>query len=89
MAASESTLGLLHEMVAQHLIDKLGTDDVSAADITAALRMLKDNNITAVADKGSALDELRQRLQSKNSLSPATMQELEEGVESMDWATNK
>lgn len=74
MAASETQLNELHDLVAQYLtkkvrgaaedIDKKPTEadpmvrTISAAELAVATAMLKNNNITCKKNVGSALDEL-------------------------------
>lgn len=61
--ASESALGALHELVATVLKARLGNAElVSAADINAAIKFLKDNNITATREANKALGELEEEL---------------------------
>ena len=49
----------LHGIVTQALIDKINSEDCTAADIKAATDWLYKNNITGVAAEGSPLDKLR------------------------------
>lgn len=61
--ASEGALGALHELVATVLKERLGNAElVSAADINAAIKFLKDNNITATREANKALGELEEEL---------------------------
>lgn len=61
--ASEGALGALHELVATVLKERLGNSElVSAADINAAIKFLKDNNITATREANKALGELEEEL---------------------------
>jgi hypothetical protein len=48
----------LHSQVAETLSDKLKSPDVTAADISAAIKFLKDNGIDAIPTKGSPLGNL-------------------------------
>ena len=78
--ASESTLGALHELVAQVLKERLGKAElVSAADISAAVKFLKDNNITATREANKALGELQDELSkvSADDISAAEQEELD------------
>lgn len=76
MAASESTLGKLHEKVAHALTEQVegyeeeteaGTKLIrpSPALLGAAIAFLKNNNITADAEDNAALRELGQALQAR------------------------
>lgn len=61
--ASEGALGALHELVAQVLKNRLGDKELcTAADINAAIKFLKDNNITATREANKALGELEEEL---------------------------
>lgn len=79
MAANEDVLGALHALTASALIKKLEGTPVldedgqptgevipaSAADIQAAAKFLKDNNITCVPAADNKLGELEERLKKK------------------------
>lgn len=62
MAASEELLGLLHDAVAQDLIKRIQSGDATAAEIGAAIKFLKDNNIEAIATENSKLKDLSESL---------------------------
>jgi len=62
MAAKEETLGLLHEAVARDLLAKVESGEATAADLNAAIKFLKDNQIEALRAKGSSLDNLAHAL---------------------------
>lgn len=68
--ASESELGLLHGAVAKFLRTKLEGEDATASDVTNALKMLKDNNITCTADENSELSELEKALEKRSAMVP-------------------
>ena len=58
--ATEELLAELHKVVATGLIAKLSSDEASAADMNAAIKFLKDNDITAepeVGDSSSILSD--------------------------------
>ena len=63
--ASESELGLLHAAVARYLAEKIASGEATASDVTNALKMLKDNNITCAADVDNALGGLQRALEEK------------------------
>lgn len=46
--ASEAEMGELHGLVARHLVEKLKSGDMTAADLNAAIKFLKDNGIDCV-----------------------------------------
>ena len=78
--AAESKLGALHELVATVLKERIGNDDIcTAADINAAIKFLKDNNITATREASTALGELEDALNGTpaSKVSEAEQAELE------------
>lgn len=78
--ASEGALGALHELVATVLKERLANDELcSAADINAAIKFLKDNNITATREANKALGELQDELAkvSADDISAAEQAELD------------
>jgi hypothetical protein len=58
MSATIDLLGVLHEAVAKELLDRIRSGEASAADISNAIKMLKDNGIEARPDKNAALQSL-------------------------------
>jgi hypothetical protein len=63
-AASEALLAALHIQVAEVLKSRLGNAELcTAADVNAAIKFLKDNNITCAPDKNNHLGELEEELQ--------------------------
>lgn len=79
MAANEDLLGLIHDATAMALLAKLkgteitdedgnvtGTIPPSAADIQAAAKFLKDNNITCAPSSDNKMGELTDALAEKN-----------------------
>lgn len=75
--ASEGALGGLHELVATVLKDRIGNTELcTAADINAAIKFLKDNNITATREASRALGELEDTL-NEASVPPADDAELQ------------
>lgn len=101
MAANEEVLGLLHDLTATALIAKLKgipvlddegnpTGEVipcSAADIQAAAKFLKDNNITCAPAADNKLGELEQKLQDrqKRRASRLTPQDIEDAKEQANF----
>jgi hypothetical protein len=61
--ASEGALGELHSIVATVLKQRLQDGELcTAADVNAAIKFLKDNNITATREANKALGELEEEL---------------------------
>jgi len=56
--ASEATLGKLHEAVAKQLLDKVQSGEASVAEINAAIKLLKDNNIVSLVETGDTMSKL-------------------------------
>lgn len=63
--ASEDLLGELHLATAKHLLNKIKSGEASPAEVSAAIKFLKDNNIEAVVETGSELGKLAQALTDK------------------------
>ena len=81
--ASEGALGELHVIVATVLKDRLRNDELcTAADINAAIKFLKDNNITATREANKALGELEDEL-GKHSLPQADDTELQAALDNI------
>lgn len=62
MAATEELLGALHNAVATDLLQKVQSGEATPAEISAAIKFLKDNGIEALPAEGSALDKLAHSL---------------------------
>mgnify|MGYP001244897125 FL=1 len=56
----QEKLATIHELVADQVLDDLKEGDRKA--ITAAMMLLKQNNVTAVAAEGSTLKKLANKL---------------------------
>ena len=52
------TLATLHTAVAQELLDRVRSGEAKPADMSNAIKFLKDNNIDAMPVQGSPLDGL-------------------------------
>lgn len=63
--ASTSLLEQLHNAVAAELLERVQNGEASAADLGAAIKMLKDNNITAVVEDNAALSELQAKIEAR------------------------
>ena len=61
-AASEKDLEALHQALTNELRRRIEEGTASAADLSAAAKLLKDNNITAVRTPDSPLDNLAKSL---------------------------
>lgn len=64
--ASEGELGLLHAAVARYLAEKIASGECTASDVSNAIKMLKDNNITCAADESNDLGKLDRLLKGKS-----------------------
>jgi hypothetical protein len=51
--ASKDLLERLHEMTAQHLLDRIDSGEATASEIAQAVKMLKDNGIDT-SDSGES-----------------------------------
>ena len=60
MSDLDKILEELHEELAQKLLDKVKAGEVTAAELSVARQMLKDNNMTSVPKKGTPLGELEE-----------------------------
>ncbi|WP_421868821.1 hypothetical protein [Pararhizobium sp.] len=57
-SASIDMMAALHGVVAQELLDRIKDGSATAADISNAIKFLKDNGIEARADKNAAVASL-------------------------------
>ena len=57
-AATEDTLGELHELIARGLISRLKSGEATSADYTAAIKFLKDNGISCIGTRNDDMKEL-------------------------------
>jgi len=55
MAAKEELLGALHEAVANDLLQRIQSGEATPAEISVAVKFLKDNGIEALAVENSPL----------------------------------
>jgi hypothetical protein len=60
--ASEDALNALHTALVEALAQRIANGEASAADLSVAAKLLKDNNITAVRTPDSPLDKLANTL---------------------------
>lgn len=62
MSASKDLLGELHSAIASELLMRIQSGEASAAELSTAIRFLKDNNIEAVATENDGLTALMKAL---------------------------
>lgn len=67
MSASEETLGLLHTAVAEDLLNKIKSGEATPAEISAAIKFLKDNGIEAAPVENSRTTQLANSLPDFNT----------------------
>jgi hypothetical protein len=65
--ASTTLLEQLHTAVATELLTRVQNGEASAADLGAAIKMLKDNNITAVVEDNQALSDLQAKIEARRA----------------------
>lgn len=58
MTASTDLLKSLHNAVAEDLLEKIQSGEATAAELSAAIKFLKDNGIEALPMEGSPLGNL-------------------------------
>ena len=58
MSATEELLGALHESVATQLLEKVRSGTATPAELSTAVKFLKDNGIEALPTEDSKLDRL-------------------------------
>lgn len=58
MTASSDLLKSLHTAVAEDLLEKVQSGEATAAELSAAIKFLKDNGIEALPTEGSTLGNL-------------------------------
>lgn len=58
MTAPKDIMEALHVAVAQDLLAKIQSGEASAAELSAAIKFLKDNGIEALPTEGSPLGNL-------------------------------
>ena len=62
MSASKELLGNLHAAIASVLLVRIQSGKASAAELSTAIRFLKDNNIEAIASENEGLTALMEAL---------------------------
>jgi len=66
----EQVMASLHEALAKDLLDRVRTGEATAADMSNAIRFLKDNGIDAHLVKDSPLENLAKILPFKDPNAP-------------------
>lgn len=84
MSATENELGLLHQLIAETLRDKIKSGEYSASDISNAIKFLKDNNITCSPGEDNALSELEKAL-AKSKVPPASVEDLADALNNISF----
>lgn len=83
-AASESELGLLHALVAKVLGSRITDPELcTSSDLSAAIKFLKDNNITASPEGSDALRELKEKVEAHGEVSSADDEELQRALDNV------
>ena len=67
MAATEELLGTLHDAVATQLLNKVLSGEATPAEISVAVKFLKDNGIEALPTPSSKLGNLAKSLPDFNT----------------------
>lgn len=57
-----TTLNMLHEAVAEELLERIRSGEAKPADLSVAVKFLKDNGIEAIPTDGSLLQALFEEL---------------------------
>jgi hypothetical protein len=65
--ATEDQLNLLHGIVTQKLIQEISDDECSPAMMAQAIKMLKDNDVTASIERDEGLSALSDQLREKRA----------------------
>lgn len=60
--ATEALLALLHNKTAEHLIERLASGEATPAEVSNAIRFLKDNGIEAVPEESDKLQQIMNSL---------------------------
>ena len=81
MPASETVLGNLHDVVAQYLMERLASGEATASDVSNALKMLKDNDITCTPANGNAMGGLKDALNQQSKVAGAYPDELRQALD--------
>lgn len=84
MALSKEVLENLLEATAELLVERIQSGNATPADISNALRMLKDNDISIIIDDSDALKELNEKL-ARRRIKPVTLDDAKEYTKEMAY----
>ena len=70
--ATSKDMAELHDLVARKLKQMVSNNKATAADLSVAIKFLKDNNVMADPDLNSAIDELKKAVDTKTLPFPVT-----------------
>lgn len=56
--SDQNTMSLIHQLVAEELTKRIKSGEATTADLNAAIKFLKDNNINAVPEENTSLINL-------------------------------
>jgi translation elongation factor EF-1beta len=70
--STEDRLAELHSKVAEKLISKINSDEVTVADLAIAIKFLKDNAIVADINSSKVLSELEEKINAHTLPFPTT-----------------
>jgi len=59
---TQAVLGAILTESAKHLLDRIRSGEVTAAELTVAMKLLKDNGINAIPTKSNGLGDLAESL---------------------------
>ena len=68
LKANEDMLNELHQMVAQDLIMKIKSGEATVQELSAAIKFLKDNDVTADIEYSAPVRQLEQEVVSVGEL---------------------
>lgn len=84
--ASEGELGGLHGIVARYLAEKIASGEATASDVSNAIKLLKDNNITCDVNEDNDLGKLQRALDEKSAGKPVDDTDLAAALEQIDFS---
>lgn len=84
MALSKEVLENLLEATAELLVKRIQSGNATPADVSNALRMLKDNDISILIDDSDALKELNEKL-ARRRIKPVTLDDAKEYTKEMAY----
>ena len=87
--ASEGELGGLHGVVARYLAEKIASGEATASDVSNAIKLLKDNNITCDVNGDNALGKLQRALDEKSAGKPVDDIDIAAALEQIDFSLGR